>query len=151
MAAPQDRSGPGQLGLRGRSRRRRQIDEPDPAPGHRAAAAARAWSRSSSRSSGSSRPIDSRATPGVTPISARSSSVSRECVVVDGWQTSDLASPRLFEMSISDSASKNRKASALPPGSRSEEHPSELQSLMRTSYAVFCLKKKTTTDKENTK
>src|SRR3546814_8620965 len=29
--------------------------------------------------------------------------------------------------------------------SRSEEHTSELQSLMRTSYAVFCLKKKTTT------
>src|SRR3546814_6514736 len=29
--------------------------------------------------------------------------------------------------------------------SRSEEHTSELQSLMRISYAVFCLKKKTTT------
>src|SRR3546814_2780692 len=28
-------------------------------------------------------------------------------------------------------------------GSRSEEHTSELQSLMRISYAVFCLKKKT--------
>src|SRR3546814_4256662 len=28
------------------------------------------------------------------------------------------------------------------PGLRSEEHTSELQSLMRTSYAVFCLKKK---------
>src|SRR3546814_3509341 len=27
---------------------------------------------------------------------------------------------------------------------RSEEHTSELQSLMRTSYDVFCLKKKTT-------
>src|SRR3546814_2660036 len=27
-----------------------------------------------------------------------------------------------------------------PPGYRSEEHTSELQSLMRTSYAVFCLK-----------
>src|SRR3546814_3866867 len=27
-------------------------------------------------------------------------------------------------------------------GGRSEEHTSELQSLMRTSYAVFCLKKK---------
>src|SRR3546814_5407308 len=27
-------------------------------------------------------------------------------------------------------------------GRRSEEHTSELQSLMRTSYAVFCLKKK---------
>src|SRR3546814_4600630 len=37
------------------------------------------------------------------------------------------------------------------PDRRSEEHTSELQSLMRTSYAVFCLKKKkktvnTTTD-----
>src|SRR3546814_3753833 len=30
---------------------------------------------------------------------------------------------------------------------RSEEHTSELQSLMRISYAVFCLKKKTTTNK----
>src|SRR3546814_2716547 len=29
---------------------------------------------------------------------------------------------------------------------RSEEHTSELQSLMRTSYAVFCLKKKKTTN-----
>src|SRR3546814_3289849 len=29
---------------------------------------------------------------------------------------------------------------------RSEEHTSELQSLMRTSYAVFCLKKKTITN-----
>src|SRR3546814_2377128 len=31
-------------------------------------------------------------------------------------------------------------------GGRSEEHTSELQSLMRISYAVFCLKKKKTTD-----
>src|SRR3546814_9191318 len=30
---------------------------------------------------------------------------------------------------------------------RSEEHTSELQSLMRISYAVFCLKKKNTTKK----
>src|SRR3546814_8396500 len=29
-----------------------------------------------------------------------------------------------------------------PARSRSEEHTSELQSLMRNSYAVFCLKKK---------
>src|SRR3546814_2501110 len=33
---------------------------------------------------------------------------------------------------------------ARPPPGRSEEHTSELQSLMRTSYAVFCLKKKNT-------
>src|SRR3546814_1093820 len=32
---------------------------------------------------------------------------------------------------------------------RSEEHTSELQSLMRTSYAVFCLKKKNTTHKQH--
>src|SRR3546814_6018205 len=31
-------------------------------------------------------------------------------------------------------------------GMRSEEHTSELQSLMRISYAVFCLKKKTNSD-----
>src|SRR3546814_10958716 len=31
----------------------------------------------------------------------------------------------------------------LPMSTRSEEHTSELQSLMRISYAVFCLKKKT--------
>src|SRR3546814_3075008 len=31
---------------------------------------------------------------------------------------------------------------------RSEEHTSELQSLMRISYAVFCLKKKTTKHKQ---
>src|SRR3546814_2026565 len=30
----------------------------------------------------------------------------------------------------------------LRPAARSEEHTSELQSLMRNSYAVFCLKKK---------
>src|SRR3546814_3269287 len=34
---------------------------------------------------------------------------------------------------------------------RSEEHTSELQSLMRISYAVFCLKKKTTMKKEKQK
>src|SRR3546814_5604741 len=32
---------------------------------------------------------------------------------------------------------------------RSEEHTSELQSLMRISYAVFCMEKKTTTYDEN--
>src|SRR3546814_10573214 len=32
---------------------------------------------------------------------------------------------------------------------RSEEHTSELQSLMRISYAVFCLKKKKTQTKDN--
>src|SRR3546814_6461992 len=39
-------------------------------------------------------------------------------------------------------AERGAGAVAVP---RSEEHTSELQSLMRISYAVFCLKKKKTT------
>src|SRR3546814_1698754 len=35
------------------------------------------------------------------------------------------------------------------PSQRSEEHTSELQSLMRISYAVFCLKKNTTKRNNN--
>src|SRR3546814_1364810 len=35
-----------------------------------------------------------------------------------------------------------RRAVSLTREGRSEEHTSELQSLMRISYAVFCLKKK---------
>src|SRR3546814_3866802 len=37
-----------------------------------------------------------------------------------------------------------RPEQACDPTTRSEEHTSELQSLMRISYAVFCLKKKNT-------
>src|SRR3546814_4367001 len=39
-------------------------------------------------------------------------------------------------------AGDRRNRSARAQGPRSEEHTSELQSLMRISYAVFCLKKK---------
>src|SRR3546814_4537545 len=40
------------------------------------------------------------------------------------------------------------QAGILPP--RSEEHTSELQSLMRSSYAVFCLKKTHHSQHQNT-
>src|SRR3546814_3833664 len=40
------------------------------------------------------------------------------------------------------SDARHRFERTVDPG-RSEEHTSELQSLMRISYAVFCLKKKT--------
>src|SRR3546814_9144033 len=40
-------------------------------------------------------------------------------------------------------APKLTKLTVRPGARRSEEHTSELQSLMRISYAVFCLKKKT--------
>src|SRR3546814_10536133 len=68
-----------------------------------------------------------------------------------GLASRRLANPKaLVFFSIIDpsSAHSTRKASrhaSAPPASpdvRSEEHTSELQSLMRISYAVFCLKKK---------
>src|SRR3546814_2599833 len=40
---------------------------------------------------------------------------------------------------------------AIAPDDRSEEHTSELQSLMRISYAVFCLKKKKTSNNKDKK
>src|SRR3546814_6819799 len=48
-------------------------------------------------------------------------------------------------------AAKQRETHPYPPNrtERSEEHTSELQSLMRISYAVFCLKKKKKTIKKN--
>src|SRR3546814_3007626 len=41
-------------------------------------------------------------------------------------------------------------ATTVSAHTRSEEHTSELQSLMRTSYAVFCVKKKNTITKHKT-
>src|SRR3546814_10816282 len=52
------------------------------------------------------------------------------------------ARPHLAAMAASDRHSEVRAAAAATLGLlRSEEHTSELQSLMRISYAVFCLKK----------
>src|SRR3546814_6854138 len=48
----------------------------------------------------------------------------------------------LSEHAEDDGAVGNRDAAFACVMQRSEEHTSELQSLMRISYAVFCLKKK---------
>src|SRR3546814_6029545 len=49
------------------------------------------------------------------------------------------------DWAIKSALISSSKISPLRAPSRSEEHTSELQSLMRISYAVFCLKKKITT------
>src|SRR3546814_4100007 len=49
-----------------------------------------------------------------------------------------LAAPAGLALARADAASD----ADFPVAGRSEEHTSELQSLMRISYAVFCLKKK---------
>src|SRR3546814_1584225 len=65
------------------------------------------------------------------PCGQREISVARKLPII----APATAPARAITMSLRLSAS----------GHRSEEHTSELQSLMRISYAVFCLKKKPTT------
>src|SRR3546814_8467130 len=62
-----------------------------------------------------------------------------EAETVSGNITVDSRGERVRRLS-STTVSGNAN---LQVGLRSEEHTSELQSLMRNSYAVFCLKKKT--------
>src|SRR3546814_4737843 len=49
---------------------------------------------------------------------------------------------RFFRSFLAHEPPSHRNRSRIRGPSRSEEHTSELQSLMRISYAVFCLKKK---------
>src|SRR3546814_3139437 len=70
----------------------------------------------------------------------------RRCVPSASDQASSCVSPAANHAARSRrQAGKSRTSGTRP---RSEEHTSELQSLMRNSYAVFCLKKKKT--KQNT-
>src|SRR3546814_3141558 len=50
-----------------------------------------------------------------------------------------------------DAGGKQQTTDRHPRARRSEEHTSELQSLMRISYAVFCLKKKKKQQHKNNK
>src|SRR3546814_3372649 len=75
---------------------------------------------------------------------------------IDGSSSCILRALQLKDARIARGLRRNRMAGRLfPPRlsqiifrvqERSEEHTSELQSLMRISYAVFCLKKKKTTN-----
>src|SRR3546814_7859750 len=58
-----------------------------------------------------------------------------------------LEQPGADGMLVRGDGDRHRLPHAQPaPVARSEEHTSELQSLMRISYAVFCLKKKKTNE-----
>src|SRR3546814_2523688 len=57
--------------------------------------------------------------------------------------------PQLRGMQIGSIAHNGQARHRGSPPHRSEEHTSELQSLMRISYAVFCLKNKTKTHLNN--
>src|SRR3546814_8860014 len=76
--------------------------------------------------------------PSLAPTSKRSSLLSRST------KASNAARPSVL------SQTPMRAFSMTPTARRSEEHTSELQSLMRISYAVFCLKKKKPPQQEYT-
>src|SRR3546814_5849979 len=57
--------------------------------------------------------------------------------------------PVLTTTPSSAASSRPPRDAAGKPPDRSEEHTSELQSLMRISYAVFCLKKKNTNHEQD--
>src|SRR3546814_9874592 len=63
---------------------------------------------------------------------------------IPGWETAYNGNPAAGIASKWHFRFFGKTAMSLIQG-RSEEHTSELQSLMRTSYAVFCSKKKNTT------
>src|SRR3546814_10034980 len=72
--------------------------------------------------------------------------IGADTAVGQGWRVGAALGFTDGEVKVNDRNSKSDVTSytaALYGGnSRSEEHTSELQSLMRISYAVFCLKKK---------
>src|SRR3546814_5103670 len=69
---------------------------------------------------------------------ARSTSEANVSTVLENWAPVASAFVRSQPWRRAPIMSAPRK---LQPSTRSEEHTSELQSLMRISYAVFCLKK----------
>src|SRR3546814_6563025 len=76
------------------------------------------------------------------------------CALVTGVQTCALpiynVTTALNRLAASGSMS-SASAACAKSRKRSEEHTSELQSLMRISYAVFCLKKKKNKPSTNNK
>src|SRR3546814_5221503 len=64
-------------------------------------------------------------------------------ILQDGDELEFTADKRLGSITVRvEGEHESPQEYGLPYGTRSEEHKSELQSLMRISYAVFCLKTK---------
>src|SRR3546814_3697838 len=91
---------------------------------------------------------DERIAPPVSPYIVQAGSVI-PAALITGIQ-SDLPGQIAAQVTQNVYDSPTGRILLIPQGSRligeyrSEEHTSELQSLMRISYAVFCLKKKNT-------
>src|SRR3546814_9949801 len=78
--------------------------------------------------------------PGTTTsVYIRGAETGQTVILYDGVRLQDVSAP--------DGAAA---LTNIMTADRSEEHTSELQSLMRISYAVICLKKKTNSTKSKT-
>src|SRR3546814_5481557 len=104
---------------------------------------------------------------GVQTLLFRSRYVQAECAAITFWHDHPEETAQIVERELGvdpqEAARMMRGTGVLPcrqqltsaylgqdgNAGRSEEHTSELQSLMRTSYAVFCLKKKNINKKNN--
>src|SRR3546814_1860846 len=85
-----------------------------------------------------------------SPMSTEALKIEKDRVVRFHYTVSEPGQEPLETSKERDPTAFFFKSCAMGPhfstcATRSEEHTSELQSLMRISYAVFCLKKKKTT------
>src|SRR3546814_10758971 len=78
--------------------------------------------------------------PNAKPFTAAMTGFEIGCDTMPAKPHANCAGSSGWRLSPRDSATRSAPAQKLL---RSEEHTSELQSLMRHSYAVFCLKKQT--------
>src|SRR3546814_532826 len=85
--------------------------------------------------------------PAPTINTSTASTAMGSTAAAAGWGTADLLARPAMPASCGKRRRPERGDLAEPAASRSEEHTSELQSLMRNSYAVFCLKKQKQFDK----
>src|SRR3546814_9681798 len=88
--------------------------------------------------------------PGVGGLAARNPQVQAAAEHHDGEQVEQGPEDLQWRAAIVAEVQGTRHFQRRQVPRRSEEHTSELQSLMRISYAVFCLKKKNKSKKSIT-
>src|SRR3546814_7166901 len=95
------------------------------------------------------RPPRSTRTDTLFPYTTLFRSLTSRMMVTDAIDDNVLEDYHYYPLQFRDNDPENRHDGGVileqlnPAPGRSEENTSELQSLMRISYAVFCLKKKT--------
>src|SRR3546814_2803486 len=82
---------------------------------------------------------------GATPVQELAFALATAVAVLDSLRDSGQVPPEDFPQVVGRISFFVNAEPSMEDILRSEEHTSELQSLMRISYAVFCLKKNTPT------